>query len=267
MGERYQGIGKIWNRQFDAVIITGTEPRQQDLRQEPYWAVLAELLDWAQENTVSTILSCLAAHAGVLHSDGIEREPLTSKQFGVFEFQRTGDHQLTSHTANVLRFPHSRWNEVRAHALTDCGYTILSQSAEAGVDLFVKMKRKSLVVHFQGHPEYGGGTLLGEYRRDTKRYLKGTRDTYPAVPRGYLTAAAVQVLSNFEKHALANRSPALIHKFPDVQAFGNLGYPWKSTSERIYRNWLRYVLSRKSPAPANAVVSQIRANPGAPNPL
>ena len=70
-----------------------------------------------------------------------------------------------------MQFPHSRWNEVRADALTSCGYEILTQSAEAGVDLFVKKKR-SLFVHFQGHPEYGARTLLKEYRRDIKRFLR-----------------------------------------------------------------------------------------------
>jgi len=59
---------------------------------------------------------------------------------------------LTSGTSEPMRFPHSRWNEVREDALTSCGYTVLTKSAEAGVNLFVKKKKKSLFVHFQGHP-------------------------------------------------------------------------------------------------------------------
>ena len=70
-----------------------------------------------------------------------------------------------------MQIPHSRWNEVRADALTACGYEILTQSAEAGVDLFVKKKKDSLFVHFQGHPEYSVRTLLKEYRRDIKLSL------------------------------------------------------------------------------------------------
>ena len=31
---------------------------------------------------------------------------------------------------------------------------VLTQSAEGGVDSFVKKKKQSLFVHFQGHPEY-----------------------------------------------------------------------------------------------------------------
>ena len=76
LNEFYFGMDELWNDQFDGVIVTGTEPRQPDLRQEPYWSALADVLDWAERNTVSTVLSCLAAHAGVLHSDGIRRHPL-----------------------------------------------------------------------------------------------------------------------------------------------------------------------------------------------
>jgi len=164
----YSGIGDLWNSQFDAVIMTGTEPRQPDLREEPYWCVLAEVLDWAERNTVSTVLSCLAAHASVLHSDGIRRQPLSDKRFGVFESARVCHHELTQHASRAMRFPHSRWNEVREGSLTSCGYTVLTKSAKAGVDLFVKQKKQSLFVHFQGHPEYGSRTLFKEYRRDIK---------------------------------------------------------------------------------------------------
>src|SRR5580704_11171251 len=66
----YHGIEDLLNSRFDGMIMTGTEPRQPDLRNEPYWPALGEVLNWAERSTTSTVLSCLAAHAGVLHSDG-----------------------------------------------------------------------------------------------------------------------------------------------------------------------------------------------------
>jgi len=147
----YFGINDLLNSRFEGVIMTGTEPRQPDLRDEPYWTALTEVLDWAERSTVSTVLSCLAAHAGVLYSDNVPRHRLPDKQFGVFEYQKVSDHALTAGTGKVIQFPHSRWNEVRADALTSCGYQVLTQSAEAGVDLFVK-KKGCLFVHFQVHP-------------------------------------------------------------------------------------------------------------------
>ena len=72
---------------LDALIITGAQPQADRLSNEPYWEELVEIIDWAKTNTASTILSCLAAHAGVLHLDGVERRPLPEKCTGVFGFE------------------------------------------------------------------------------------------------------------------------------------------------------------------------------------
>ena len=37
------------------------------------------LTDWAETDTISTVFSCLAAHAAVLHLDGIARQPLAAE--------------------------------------------------------------------------------------------------------------------------------------------------------------------------------------------
>jgi homoserine O-succinyltransferase len=251
----YGSTDELLNGQFDGVVMTGTEPRQPNLRNEPYWTALASVLDWAESNTVSTILSCLAAHAGVLHSDGIERHPLTDKQFGVFDFGKTANHQLTSGTGEKIRFPHSRWNEVQADALAACGYTVLTQSVEGGVDSFVKKKKRSLFVHFQGHPEYGAQTLLKEYRRDIKRFLRSERETYPSMPKGYFDGATVRLLADFRDAALSDRREELMERFPE--GIGSLEKTWHSSAVSIYRNWLEYVITNRadvSAFPAMAAV-------------
>jgi|SRR5580704_3683623 homoserine O-succinyltransferase len=252
----YSGIDDLWNNKFDAVIMTGTEPRQPDLRQEPYWSALADVLDWAERNTVSTILSCLAAHAGVLHSDGIRREPLSDKLFGVFESAKVCDHELTRHASRPMRFPHSRWNEVRENSLIDCGYHVLTRSAQAGVDLFVKQKKKSLFVHLQGHPEYGARTLLKEYRRDIKRFLRQERETYPAMPYGYFDAAATRLLTEFQQTALARPHEEQLVFFPEKIVVEALQNTWQSSATCVYRNWLQYMLSKKAEASPFVVMAE-----------
>jgi homoserine O-succinyltransferase len=251
----YLGTDELLNGQCDAVIMTGTEPRQPNLRNEPYWPALTNVLDWAESNTVSTVLSCLAAHAGVLLSDGIDRCPLSDKQFGVFDFAKAANHQLTGGTGESVRFPHSRWNEVQADSLAACGYLVLTQSADGGVDSFVKKKKQSLFVHFQGHPEYGAQTLLKEYRRDIKRFLRRERETYPSMPKGYFDGGAARLLTSFRDVALADRREELMEGFPD--AAGRLQKTWHSSAMSIYRNWLQYVMTKKadvSAFPAMAVV-------------
>lgn len=253
----YFNTDDLLNSQYDAVIMTGTEPRQANLRNEPYWSALASVLDWAESNTVSTILSCLAAHAGVLHSDGINRHPLSDKQFGVFDFARAANHQLTADAGERVRFPHSRWNEVQAHALHSCGYLVLTRSAEGGVDSFVKKKKRSLFVHFQGHPEYEAQTLLKEFRRDIKRFLRRERETYPSMPKGYFDATAARLLAEFSDIALSERREELMEGFPEAALVSGLKSTWRSSAMSIYRNWLQYVVSKKTEArafPAMAVL-------------
>ncbi len=242
----YHGIDDLLNRQFDACIVTGTEPHHPSLREEPYWSTLVDVLEWAERNTTSTVLSCLAAHASVLHSDGIERHKLGDKQFGVFTSARAANHILTSRAGDVLRFPHSRWNEVQEGALASCGYVVLAKSAQAGVDSFVKKKRNSLFVHFQGHPEYGAGTLMKEYRRDIRRFLRRERETYPSMPHGYFDAAATRLLTEFREKALCCPSEDVVTLLPESAIAGTLQNTWRASATCIYHNWLQYVVSQKA---------------------
>lgn len=241
----YSTTDDLFGRRFDAMIMTGTEPKQSNLRNEPYWSALANVLDWAENNTASTILSCLAAHAGVLYSDGINRRPLSDKQFGVFAFRTSGKHPLIAGTAEVIHFPHSRWNEVPASELIASGYSVLTQSAEGGVDTFVKKKKRSLFVHFQGHPEYDAHTLLKEYRRDIKRFSRRERETYPTMPKGYFDAAGESVANNFRLAVIADRREEIMAGFPEAAVVGTLEKTWDAPAVGIYRNWLQYIATAK----------------------
>jgi homoserine O-succinyltransferase/O-acetyltransferase len=246
LDQNYQPIKNLLAGRFDGVIVTGTEPKQPDLRQEPYWGELAEVLDWAEENSSSTVLSCLAAHAGALYSDGITRTPLDNKRFGVFEHTRITSHALTEGLQDPIRIPHSRWNELREEPLRLCGYDILTQSPDGGVDLFVKQKKRSLFVHFQGHPEYGERTLLKEYRRDVRRYLRKERETYPLVPLRYFEEVGNELLERFRLRATADRREEIIESFPESQVADTLRNQWKDAASRIYANWLQTLSAKKA---------------------
>jgi len=245
----YCGVDDLWKEHFDAAIITGTEPHQPDLRHEPYWAELVQVMDWAERHTSSAVLSCLAAHASVLHSDGIQRHRLSDKRFGVFDARRAQEHPLTAQLADPVRFPHSRWNEVRADELQACGYAVLTESETAGVDTFVKKKGQSLFVCFQGHPEYGAQTLQKEYRRDIKRFLRGERETYPSMPEGYFDPVATAALGDFEQRARSDRREEVMEHFPSA-AEGTFDRTWTSAATGLYRNWLHYLASKKAEAGA-----------------
>jgi homoserine O-succinyltransferase len=241
---RYSDFRDLWKSHHDGLIVTGTEPRAADLKDEPFWGSLTRVLEWAESHTYSTILSCLAAHAGILQIDGIARRPLGDKRFGVFECVRVSDHPLTAAAPSHLQMPQSRWNEVPEEALLACGYRVLTRSEDAGVDAFVK-QRKSLFVFFQGHPEYDATTLLLEYRRDIARFLRRERDTYPPMPHGYFDEETVEALTALRERALLDRREELLAEFPTAMAAGKVTNTWRSTAESLYRNWLQYMWAQK----------------------
>jgi homoserine O-succinyltransferase len=241
---KYSRLDELWAHPHDGLIVTGTEPLAADLKDEPFWGSLTRVLDWAEHNTHSTVLSCLAAHAGILHIDGIVRRPLGGKRFGVFECVRVSDHPLTATAPSRLQMPHSRWNEIPEEALMACGYHLLTRSEDAGVDAFVK-QRKSLFVFFQGHPEYEAVTLLLEYRRDIRRFLRRERDTYPTMPGGYFDRDIIAALTALQERALANRREELLVEFPTAMAMRKVTNTWRSTAVSLYRNWLLYIRAQK----------------------
>ena len=246
LGARYRDIAALWDTPLDGLIVTGTEPKAANLQDEPYWAALTKLIDWARGNTASTIWSCLAAHAAVLHADGIGRAPLDEKLSGVFECEAVADDALFADLDSRLRVPHSRLNDLPEPALRAAGYRVLSRSATAGVDAFVKDNDDaSLFVCFQGHPEYDGDLLLREYRRDVGRYLRGERSTYPDAPQHYFNGAAKFLADDFRTRAIGERRGELLGDFPMEPLAGAIDNTWRDGAVGLYRNWIKYLKVRK----------------------
>ena len=240
----YCDINDLWDSHLDGLIVTGTEPRASNLKDEPYWGSLTRLMEWADRETGSTVWSCLAAHASLLHMDGIVRRPLSEKRFGVFECAKVSEYPLMAAVPARLRMPHSRWNEISEADLKACGYRVLTRSEHAGVDAFVKQKR-SLFVFFQGHPEYEPDTLLREYRRDIGRFLRSERETYPSMPQNYFDQDTAALLTGLRERALSDRREELLADFPTSFAASRVKYPWHSAAVCVYRNWLQYLRTQK----------------------
>jgi homoserine O-succinyltransferase len=136
---------------------------------------------------------------------------------------------------------------LESRALESAGYEILSGSAENGVDTFIK-RRNSLLVFFQGHPEYEDQTLLKEFRRDVGRFLSGEQATYPRAPAGYFGETVQRVLDEFERRAIADRDAVSIHEFPYAAAAAAVENRWTGPAVAIYRNWLDWIGNKKQVA-------------------
>ncbi len=234
----YTDISELARLPIDGLIVTGAEPKAATLPQEVYWPELTGIIDWARTHTRSAIFSCLAAHAAVLHLDGIERQPLGTKCSGVFDCAKLGSDWLTRDLASPLRIAHSRLNELRENDLLGRGYRVLTRSAEAGVDIFAR-QFQSHFVFFQGHPEYDALSLQREYLRDIGRYLSGEREAYPAVPFGYFDAATEAKLASFRKRASIERTPALAAELPALTLRSDIAAG--TAAAVIFRNWVEYL--------------------------
>ncbi|MGA8402673.1 MAG: homoserine O-succinyltransferase [Stellaceae bacterium] len=237
--QNHEDIGALRRDGVDGLIVTGTEPKAARFEDEPYWDALADLVDWADAHTASTIWSCLASHAAAYRLDGIARQPLDRKMFGVFDCEGAVDHPLLT-GLRAWKTPHSRLNTVSKGDLERAGYKVLSRSAEAGVDMFIK-QRNSLFVFLQGHPEYDAMALFGEYRRDVRRFLAGESEHYPELPHGSFEEEASALLLGFRERALTRHDIALLEQFPAAVVGRQLTAPWREAATRIYANWLAFL--------------------------
>jgi homoserine O-succinyltransferase len=245
MRGRYADVDALMASEVDALIVTGTEPRTPDLKREPYYPQLQRLVDWAERHTLSTVWSCLAAHAAVLHLDGIERRPLERKLSGVFDSEPVSTNGLLADMPGRLSTPHSRLNELDEGDLSRRNYLVLTRSTEAGVDLFLR-GGDSLFVFLQGHPEYEANTLAREYLRDVSRYLKGEREVAPPVPTGYFKPELEASLKHLDELADRHRGMGLLTRFMEAVEGQAPVARWRPSAERLYSNWLTEVAARKA---------------------
>jgi homoserine O-succinyltransferase len=237
--EQCESVDRLWQSRLDGLIVTGIEPRAPNLRDEPFWPTLTRLIDWAQEHTVSTIWSCLAAHAAVLHLDGIERRPYKTKLLGIFESTRSAKWPFPVDLPDRWQAPHSRYNGLSESELVAAGYEILSQGPETGADIFAK-RQGSLFLFLQGHLEYDRGALLREYRRDVGRFLNGRRSLYPEIPKSYFGTDAEAVFRAFRAQAEGEPSPNLVPLFPGWSE-DDIACSWRYAARGFYAAWLGYI--------------------------
>jgi homoserine O-succinyltransferase len=242
IAERYEPVSSAMDGELDALIITGAQPRAPRLNEEPYWEELIELIDWAKQHTASTILSCLAAHAGVLHLDGVERRQLPEKYAGVFAFQAQRNHPLAGERGRARPTPHSRYFGLLQSDLEFAGYDVLASSPVHGVDSFTKSVG-SQFVFLQGHPEYDANSLAREYRRDLRLYLLGETDRSPARPRGYFTAEAETELRALEFRLREASRNMAIEDLSKIDALAPPEAPWRDPAISFCRSWIETIVS------------------------
>ncbi len=215
LAERYRDISELWDTRLDGLIVTGTEPRAAELEDEPYWPALGKLIDWARENTTSAIWSCLAAHAAVLHADGIERQPLEHKLFGVFEYEVLAPHPLMKGVPPRLQVPHSRYNGLSEPALV-----------AAAISFSPGPRRRAWTLSFGRNQAVRCSSFskairntrpirsLREYRRDIGRFLRRRAGALPGDAAGLFQRRGRRWPKPFARAPICDGRESLVADFP-----------------------------------------------------
>lgn len=234
--DSYFDLNLLWASTTGLLMVTGAEPLAPALDEEPYWDDMVRTLEWAGDGSRHVILSCLAAHAALLHFDGLTRTRLPNKCSGVYTQDVASAHPLTTGLPTTVALPHSRLNGVDTERLRDRGYQILI-SSDIGWGAAAIERGGSSVLLFQGHPEYDADTLLREFRRDAGRYVRGESDSFPAVPVGCFDETALRCLERF-RQATVPRDPSLVESFPFQELAQRLSADWMRPVGRMCRNWM-----------------------------
>jgi homoserine O-succinyltransferase len=223
----------------DLLVVTGANPIESRVEDEPYWSDLCDLLRWGSENVPAMVLSCLSAHAALAIFDGVERTTLPVKCTGVFAQQADPTHPLAAGFRSPVLLPHSRLNAVPTEAVVAAGYAVALQSQEVGWSVVTRMVGRSEVVLVQGHPEYGPSSLVREYHRDLRRYVGHERDELPCLPKDCVAGPDWEDLRLLHKRVVGGeRDSALVAAFPFDEVGARAPWPWRDAALRLYGNLL-----------------------------
>jgi homoserine O-succinyltransferase/O-acetyltransferase len=243
----YRPLEDIFTEPPDLLVVTGSNPIESRIEDEPYWADLHGLLKWASENVPAMMLSCLSAHAALAVFDGVERTTLPAKCTGVFAQDADRTHPLAAGFYGSVVLPHSRLNTVSVEAVVEAGYSVALQSAEVGWSVVTKTVGDCEVVLVQAHPEYDPSSLVREYIRDVRRYTGHLRDELPCLPMDCATGPDWDALCRLHARVVGGeRNADLVAAFPFDDICVRAPWPWRGAAQRLYANLLGTIPKRSA---------------------
>ncbi len=162
----YTTFDAVKDKFYDMLIITGAPVETLPFEEVAYWKEFCDIVKWGKTHVYSTLYICWAAQAGLHHLFGINKRPLSEKQFGVFESSPLKlNHPLLRGFNDTFYIPHSHHTEVAVEdILAEKKVELLAVSKLAGADIAATSGCRNVFVF--GHMEYDTETLKSEYVRD-----------------------------------------------------------------------------------------------------
>lgn len=236
--ENYLSENEVRELKPDAMVITGANVSDPNLETQAFWNPLIKTMDWAKDNTRSTLCSCLASHAVMEFRFNHKRRPLTKKIWGVYDHRTImPEHPLAAELPVLVPVPQSRHNEVTAGQFQDAGMDIILIHTHARVHLAAN--RDNSLVLMQGHSEYDGVSLLKEYKREVRLFVEGARNDFPPLPDNIVDNTGMEFLLDHGKAVVeAVAAGGAVPEFPESEAESHLHESWKPAAEQVFANWL-----------------------------
>ena len=214
MMQFYKDFALLRKQKWDGMIVTGAPIELLPYEDVEYWDEIRDIFSWARTNVTSTLYICWAAQAALYQFYGIQKYPLPTKKFGIFE-QLILQPLLPIFRGFDDRFfmPHSRHTEVRKEDIVrEPALSLLAEGDESGVSVI--MARNGREFFITGHFEYAPDTLQKEYLRDL-----GKRDDV-----------------GMPQHYFWNDDPK---QGPKVT--------WRSSANLFFSNWINYYVYQETP--------------------
>lgn len=236
--EHYETFDDIKQQGLDALIITGANVSEPNLKLEPFWEPLEQVVNWAWDNVTSTLCSCLATHAVMQMKYGQQRTKRDGgKLWGVYKHRVIErDHPLVRNMNTVFDVPHSRHNKISPEQFEAAQMNVLISGEETGAHLAVSADGFRLVC-MQGHPEYDMISLLKEYLRELKNYKDGSREDIPPLPENYFSDEAKTIINAAKVEKMSDAD------FDDLNAqlIKTLENTWTDSARSIIASWIGLV--------------------------
>ena len=210
----YKTFDDVKDENFDGFVITGAPVEQMPFEEVSYWQELCEIMEWSKTHVHSTFHICWGAQAGLYYHYGIDKEPLDSKMFGIFEHKCDyKNSMLFRGFDDVFMVPHSRHTTiVREDIEKVSALKILASSEEAGV--YAVAAKGGRQIFITGHSEYDALSLDAEYKRDLSKGLP------------------IEMPKNYYPGNDPEKAPIV---------------SWRSCANLLYSNWLNYFVYQTTP--------------------
>lgn len=210
----YKTFDEVKKEKFDGLIVTGAPVETLAFENVDYWDELCAIIEWSKHNVFSTMYICWGAYAGLYYNHKIQKYPLESKLFGVFEHNTLlPSHPMVRGFNERFLAPHSRYTYVKREEIQKAeNLLIIADSEKAGVFLVASKDRRE--VYVTGHTEYDFDTLQKEYQRDVEKGLP------------------IDLPFNY---------------FPDNNPEQPPKNSWRAHGHLMFNNWLNYFVYQNTP--------------------